>query len=86
MAVGPASGWNGLRVLCGHVEDIIHAAGVAVETRAVAATGVGMRFAAGDDWLAARLAALALVKRVSLAQTVKEYHELVRLMEDDDCV
>ena len=62
------------------------AAGAALEACAIAATGVSMRFAAGDDWLAVKLNDSALVKHVLLAQTVEEYHELVRLMEGDDSI
>ena len=64
----------------------MRAAGAALEARAVAATGVGMRFATGDDWRVARLTNPALVKRVLLAQTVEEYHELVHFMEGDEYV
>ena len=66
VAVGPASRWNGWTVLCGHVEDLMRATGTALEAHVVAATGVGMSFAAGDDWLAARVTYPALVKNVLL--------------------
>ena len=36
--------------------------------------------------VAARLADPAVVKRLLLAQASEEYHEVVRLMEADDCV
>ena len=64
----------------------MRADGAALVARAVEATRVGMRFAAGDDWLAARLTDPARLRQVLLAQTVEEYHELVCLMEEDDCV
>ena len=85
-AVGPASGWNGSTVLRGHLESLMRVAVEALEVPAVAATGFGLRFAAGDDWLAARLANPALVRWVLLASTVEEYYELLCLMEGDDCV
>lgn len=53
---------------------------------AVAATGVGLRFAARDDWLAARLGNPALIKRVLWARRAEEQHGLVHLMEADDWV
>ena len=86
MVVGLASRWNRSTVLRGHVEDLMRAAEAALEARMVAVTGIGMRFATGDDWLASRLTDPTFVKRVLLAQTVDEYHELVRLMEVDDSV
>ena len=45
----------------------MRAAGTALEVHVVAATGVGMSFAAGDDWLAARVTYPALVKNILLA-------------------
>ena len=86
VAVGPALRWNRSGVLRGHVKDQMRAAGQALKARVVAATGVGLSSAAGDEWLAAKLADLALVKRVLLAQTAEEYLGLVRLMKADDCV
>ena len=86
VAVGPASEWDGSAVLRGHVENMMRAAGEALEAGVVAATGVGLSFAASDEWLAAKLAGPALMKCVLLAQTVQEYQGLVRLMEADDCV
>ena len=86
VAVGPASRWNRAMVLRGHVDDVMQAAEEALDAPVIAVTGVGLRFAAGDDWLAARLADLALVEWVLLAQTAEEYYRLVRLMEADDCV
>ena len=62
----------------------MRAAGEALEVHAAMATRVGLRFASGDDWLAARLADLGLVKRVLLTWTVEEYHKLVLLIEEDD--
>ena len=69
-----------------HAEDLRYAAGEALEARVVVAVGVGLRFAAVDEWLAASLAEPALKKRVLLAQTGEEYHELVHFMEAGDCV
>ena len=86
MAVVPTLGWDGSTVLCGHVEDLMCAAGEALEARAVAATGVGLRFAARNAWLAARLGNPALIKRVLWARTAEEQHGLVHLMEADDWV
>ena len=62
VAVGPASRWNGSMVLREHVEDLMRAAGEVLEARVVAATGVELRFATRDSWLAATLADPALAK------------------------
>ena len=44
-----------------------------LEACVVAAAGVGLRFAPRDQWLAAKLAESAFVKRVLLVQTAEEY-------------
>ena len=83
VAVGPASKWDGSRVLCSHVEDIITAAKAALNIQAREATGVELGFAAADKWLAAKLADQVLEKRVLLAQSAEEYQELMRLVSED---
>ena len=85
VAVGPASKWDGSGVLRGHVEDMISAAGAALNTQAREATGVELGFAAADEWLAAKLADPPLNRRVLLAQSAEEYQELMRLMSEDGC-
>ena len=85
VAVGPASKWNGSGVLRGHVEDMMSAAGAALNTQAREATGVELGFAAADEWLVAKLANPALERRVLLAQSAEEYQELMRLMSEDGC-
>ena len=50
VAVGPVSRWNRSAMVHGHPEDLMRVAGEALVARVVAATGVGLRFAAGDEW------------------------------------
>ena len=57
-----------------------------VDKRARDATGVGLGLAAADEWLAAKLADAALVKRVLLAESQDEYLELMRVMSEDGCM
>ena len=76
VAVGPTSKWNHSAILYRHVEDLMRAAKEVLEARVVAAAGVGLRFAAGYEWLAARLADPALEQQVLLAQAAVEYREL----------
>ena len=85
VAVGPASKWNWSTILRGHVQDMMAAAESALNGQAREATGVELRFAAADDWLAAELADPVLFKQVLLAQSVEEYHDLMRLMSEDGC-
>ena len=47
-----------------------------LEACVVAGAGVGLRFAARDQWLAAKLAESAFVKRVLLVQTAEEYQRV----------
>lgn len=86
VAVGPASRWDGSTVLRGHPEDLKPAARDALEAQVVSATGVGLGFAAMDEWLAAWLTDPALVKQVLLVQTAGEYQGVVGLMAAEDCV
>lgn len=86
MAVGPALKWNGFTGLRSHVEDMMAAAKVALNTQARAATGVELGFAAADDWLAARLVDLALVKVVLMTESADEYGELMGLMSEEGCM
>ena len=83
VAVGPAPQWNGSAILLGHVEDMMAAAKVALNEQARSATGVGLGFAAADDWLAAQLANPVLVNRVMMAESAWEYEEPMRLMSED---
>lgn len=57
-----------------------------VDKRARDATGVGLGLTAADEWLAAKLADAALVKRVLLAESQDEYLELMRVMSEDGCM
>lgn len=80
VAVRPASKWAGSTGFHGHVEDVIRVAEGALEAQAIAATGVGLRFAAGDEWPAAELADPVLVNRVLLVWREEHYQVLVRVM------
>ena len=57
----------------------------ALNTQAQEATGVEVRFAVGDELLAAKLAEPVVERRVLLAQLTEEYQELMRLMSEDGC-
>ena len=48
VAFGPASKWDGFGVLRAHMEDMMSAAGAALNTQAREATGVDLGFAAAD--------------------------------------
>ena len=72
VAVGPAWKWNGSTILWGHVQDMMEAAGSALNAQAREATGVELGFAAADNWLAAKLADPVLFKQVLLAQSAEE--------------
>ena len=85
VAGGPTSKWNGSGVLRGQVEDMMSAAGAALNTQAWETTGVELGFAAADEWLTAKLADPALERRVLLAQSAEEYQELMCLMSEDGC-
>ena len=85
VAVGPAWKWNGSTILWGHVQDMMEAAGSALNAQGREATGVELGFAAADDWLAAKLADPVLFKQVLLAQSAEEYQDLMRLMSEDAC-
>lgn len=86
VAVEPALKWNGSTVLRGHVEDLMVAAKVVLNTQARAATGVELGFAAADNWLAMRLVDAALVKQVFMVESADEYGELMGLMSGAGCV
>ena len=86
VAVGLVSKWKGSIVLQGHVEEMMAAAKVALNTQVRAATGVEPGFAAADDWLATRRVDPALVKQVLMAESAIEYGEVMRLMSEEACM
>ena len=61
------------------------AAESALNAQAREVTGVGLGFAAADDWLVAKLADPVLYKQVLLSQSAEEYQELMRWMSEDGC-
>ena len=85
VAVGPASQWNELTILRGHVQDMMAAAESVLNAQVRKATGVELGFEVADDWLAAKLADPVLFRQVLLAQSAEEFQELMRLMSEDGC-
>ena len=84
--VGPAQKWNGEKVLCGEIEQVMERAGIAFESLVRTATVVVCGLAAGDTWLAACVSNPTLVKRAVAGEVEEEYKELVELMSAVGCM
>ena len=84
--MGPAQKWNCGKVLHGEIEELMGRAGIALEIQVHTATGVVCGLAAADEWLAACVGSLALIKRVVVWETEEEYKELTELMSAVGCM
>ena len=84
--VGPAQKWNGGKVLCGEIEELMGQAGIALGSLVRTATGVVCGLAGADEWLAARVSRPALMKRVVVREMEEEYKELAELMSAVGCM
>ena len=84
--VGPAQKWNGGKVLCGEVEELMGRAGIPLESLVRTATGVVYGLAAADEWLAARVSNPALIKRAMVGEMEEEYKELAERMSAVGCM
>ena len=84
--VGPAQKWNGGKVLGGEIEELMGWGGIALESLVGTATGVVCGLAAADEWLAARVGNLALIKRTVAGEMEEEYKELAELMSAVGCM